>query len=160
MEPLDSKVKAIKDFKQPETIDQLKRLLGMLNYYRRFIPHAAETQILLLNCTKGNKKKDKTPIIWTPERMKAFRQCKEELANATLLTHPSHKAPLSLNVDASDFAIGGVVNQFIDNCWQPLAFFSKRLTISEKGYSTCDSELFAIYASIKHFRSPRIYNFH
>ncbi len=60
--PLHSKVETIKYFKQPQTVDQLKRFLGMLNYYRRFLPKAAEIQVPLLDCIKGNKKKDKSPI--------------------------------------------------------------------------------------------------
>lgn len=47
--PVSSKVSTIEDFKLPETVEQLKRFLGMLNYYRRFLPKAAETQIPLLN---------------------------------------------------------------------------------------------------------------
>lgn len=125
----------------------------MLNYYRRFLPHSAETQIPLLDCIKGNKKNDKTLIIWSPEKINAFIKCKNELANATLLAHPAANVPLCLMVDASDFAIGGVVNQFKDNCWQPLAFFSQRLTPTMCNYSTYDRELFAIYASLKHFRN-------
>lgn len=138
--PLDSKVESIKNFKQPETVDQLKRFSGMLNYYRSFLPMAAATQAPLFECTKGNKKKDKTVIEWTPERIEAFQKCKEQLANATLLSHPSA-------------AIGVVVNQFKDNCWQPLAFFSKRLITAQSKYSTYDRELVAMYASIKHFKS-------
>lgn len=149
--PLPTKVASILEFKLPETVEQLKRFLGMLNYYRRFLPHAAETQAPLLNCIKDNKKKDKTPINWTAERLDAFKQCKEQLANAALLAHPTEKAPLCLMVDASDTAIGGVVNQFKDNAWQPLAFFSKKLSPAERNYSTYDRELLAIYAAIKHF---------
>lgn len=151
--PLDTKVKTISEFKLPETVDQLKRFLGMLNYYRRFMPRAAETQVPLLECTKGNLKKDKTPIEWTPKKIEAFENCKKLLTNATLLVHPSEQAELCLMVDASDTAIGGVVNQFTDNAWQPLAFFSKKLSPAEIKYSTYDRELLAMYASIKHFRS-------
>lgn len=56
-------------------------------------------------------------------------------------------------VDASDTAIGGVVNQFKDRCWQPLAFFSKKHNSAERNYSTYDRELLSIYASIKHFQN-------
>lgn len=96
--PLDSKVDAINKFKQPETVEQLKRFLGMLNYYRRFLPGAAEIQIPLLDCIKGNIKKDKTLINWTSERLDAFAKCKGQLAKAALLAHPSTTARLSLMV--------------------------------------------------------------
>lgn len=125
----------------------------MLNYYRRFLPHAAETQIPLLECTKGNKKKDNSPINWTPERLQAFVNCKEGLANAALLAHPLDNAKICLMVDASDHAIGGVVNQLNDNVWEPLAFFSRRLSPAELNYSTYDRELLSAYAAIKHFQN-------
>lgn len=125
----------------------------MLNYYRRFMPHAAETQIPLLECCKGNKKKDQTVIDWTPERITAFQKCKDDLANATLLAHPSANAPLCLMVDASNSGIGGVVNQFVNKCWQPLAFFSQKLNATQKKYSTYDRELLSMYSSVKHFRN-------
>lgn len=58
IKPLESKVSAVRNFPQPKTVSDLKRFLGMINFYRRFIPHAAHQQIPLLECCKGNKKKD------------------------------------------------------------------------------------------------------
>lgn len=153
IKPTESKVSTIRNFKQPKTVSELKRFLGMINFYRRFIPHAAETQIPLLECCKGNKEKDQTPIIWTPERLTAFQQCKDQLANATLLAHPSANAHICLMVDASAYGIGGVVNQLKNNSWQPLAFFSKKLTSTQKKYSTYDRELLSMYSSVKHFKN-------
>ncbi|GFY00616.1 transposon Tf2-9 polyprotein [Trichonephila clavipes] len=50
-------------------------------------------------------------------------------------------APLSIWVDASDFAVGGALAQFHDNVWQPLAFLSMKLSASQKNWSTYDREL-------------------
>ncbi len=104
----------------PDTNSKLKRFLGMINFFRRFIPHAAETQIPLFSIIKGNVKNDKTPINWTPELLNAFNQFKIDLSNATLLAHPNPKAKISLHVDASDFALGGVILQWNNNQWEPL----------------------------------------
>ncbi|GFT42263.1 gag-pol polyprotein [Nephila pilipes] len=71
--------------------------------------------------------------------------------NATLLAHPKPDAELILHVDASDFVIGGALFQIINNEPQPLAFFSGKLSPTEKNYSAYDCELLASYASIKHF---------
>jgi len=54
-------------------------------------------------------------------------------------------------VDASDAAVGAVLQQEIDHHWQPIAFFSKKLTPAETKYSTFDRELLAVYLAIKHF---------
>ncbi|GFT66074.1 retrovirus-related Pol polyprotein from transposon 17.6 [Trichonephila clavipes] len=75
-----------------------------------------------------------------------------KFANATLLVHPNPNANLVLQVDASDFAIGGALFQTEGEHLQPLAFFSRKLSETEKGYSAYDRELLAAYASIKQFR--------
>ena len=74
------------------------------------------------------------------------------LANATLLVHPDPSAPLNIRCDASDFAVGGVLQQCMDNNWQPLSFFSKKLSPAETHYSAYDQDLLAVYAMIRHFR--------
>ncbi|GFX02923.1 hypothetical protein TNCV_4439051 [Trichonephila clavipes] len=82
-------------------------------------------------------------------------RCKQALPDAALLAHPSPSAPLALHVDASDYAIGGALHQVVDSELQPLAFFSRKLTSSEKSYSAYDRELLAIYSAIRHFRYMR-----
>ncbi|GFY10331.1 hypothetical protein TNCV_2630091 [Trichonephila clavipes] len=102
MKPLPDKVQAVLDYKQPETVGSLRKFLGLLNFYRRFLPKAAEHQHLLSEFLKGSK--------------------------------------------------GGALHQVVDSKLQPLAFFSRKLTSSEKSYSAYDRELLAIYSAIRHFR--------
>ncbi|GFX10143.1 retrovirus-related Pol polyprotein from transposon opus [Trichonephila clavipes] len=119
----------------------------------RFLPKAAEQQYLLSEFLKGSKgKKDSKPLNWSSEAITAFQRCKQALADAALLAHPSPSAPLALHVDASNYAIGSALHQVVDSELQPLAFFSRKLTSSEKSYSAYDRELLAIYSAIRHFR--------
>ena len=74
------------------------------------------------------------------------------LADATLLVHPNPLAPFNVSCDASNFAKGGVLQQCVDNIWQPLSFFSKKLSPVETRYSAFDRELLAVYAAVRHFR--------
>ncbi|GFY31713.1 hypothetical protein TNCV_4200231 [Trichonephila clavipes] len=153
IKPLPDKVQVVLDYKQPETVGSLRKFLGLLNFYRRFLPKAAEQQYLLSEFLKGSKgKKDSKPLNWSSEAITAFQRCKQALADAALLAHPSPSAPLALHVDASDYAIGGALHQVVDSELQPLAFFSRKLTSSEKSYSAYDRELLAIYSAIRHFR--------
>ncbi|GFU86145.1 hypothetical protein TNCV_368031 [Trichonephila clavipes] len=130
---------------------------GLVNapqtFMRRFLPKAAEQPYLLSEFLKGSKgKKNSKPLNWSSEAIRAFQRCKQALADAALLAHPSPSAPLALRVDASDYAIGGALHQVVDSELQPLAFFSRKLTSSEKSYSAYDRELLAIYSAIRHFR--------
>ncbi|GFV98128.1 hypothetical protein TNCV_4448871 [Trichonephila clavipes] len=94
------------------TIFQRLSSYGLLNFYRRFLPKAAEQQYLLSEFLKGSKgKKDSKPLNWSSEAITAFQRCKQALADAALFAHPSPSAPLALHVDASDYAIGGALHQ-------------------------------------------------
>lgn len=150
--PLRSKVEAINDYPPPSTVRDLRRFLGMINFYRRFIPHAAELHAPLNTIISGPMVKNKQPITWTPELLRAFEGCKKSLSDATLLVHPVLNARLGLMTDASNTSIGGAVHQWIDNTWQPLGFFSRKLSPAQTRYSAYDRELLAVYESIKHFR--------
>ena len=66
--------------------------------------------------------------------------------------HPNSTAQINITCDASDVAVGGVLQQFLNGMWQPLSFFSKKLNPTETRYSAFDRELLAVYATIKHFR--------
>ncbi|UYV80316.1 hypothetical protein LAZ67_18002376 [Cordylochernes scorpioides] len=150
--PTESKVQAIVDYKKPETVQDLRRFLGMLNFYRRFLKNAAEDQAILNDFLKGSKKNDKRSIPWTEEAEQKFIKCKTELSKAALLTFPDPECPLALFTDASDRAMGAVLQHFIDGAWKPIAFFSKKLSESQTKYSTYDRELLAIFSAIKHFK--------
>lgn len=149
--PLPEKVDAIRSFPRPDTVKKLRQFLGMLNFFRRFLPNAAQTQAPLNELLKGNVK-GKTPINWTPEATSAFEASKESLAQATLLAHPQSSAPLAIFSDASDRAVGASLQQFVEGTWEPLDFFSKKLSAAEQRYGAYDRELLAIYLSVRHFR--------
>lgn len=148
----DTRVQAIKDFEKPKTIDQLRRFLGILNFHRHCIPKAAHLQAPLNELLKNAKKKDKRPVPWNTAAEAAFIECKNSLASATMLNYPAPDVPLALTTDASDVAIGASLQQLIDNTWQPIGFFSRKLSETEQRYSTYDRELLGMFAAVKHFR--------
>jgi len=150
--PLEDKVEIIKKFKKPANISELRRFLGIINFYRRFISNAAQTQAPLHKYLQGAKKKDKRPIQWNTEAEEAFEKCKQQLADATLLAHPITNATLALKTDASSTAMGAVLEQNNNGIWEPLGFFSKKFSPTQENYSTYDRELQAIYSGLKYFQ--------
>lgn len=148
IQPLPDKVRAIIEFPRPTTAAALKRFLGMVNFYRRFLPNAAAIQAPLH--IPGNLR-GKDVITWSDEMEKAFLQTKRAIGQATLLAHPHPTSELAVYTDSSDYAIGGVVQQNDGSIKEPLGFFSRKLSPAERRYSTYDRELLAIYCTIKHF---------
>ena len=48
--------------------------------------------------------------------------------------------------------MGAVLQKKVQGNWQPLAFFSKKLSPAQRKYSAYDRELLAIYEAMRHFR--------
>jgi hypothetical protein len=102
----------------PADLSALHRFLGMLNYYRRFLPGIAyvlqpHSPMLV-------------PVLSLPlDTCHAnHANAKSILASAVPLQHPIPSATLSLATDASDSHVGGILQQRSPGSWQPLAFFS------------------------------------
>lgn len=152
LRPLADKVSAVKDFPRPSCVKQVQEFTGMMNYYHRFISHAADILAPLYNLTSPKKKKG--VFEWTNEHESAFISAKDALANAALLAFPDPHRPVQLATDASDIAVGGVLQQTLadSDAVAPLAFFSRKLQPAEKKYSVFDRELLAAYLSVKHFK--------
>ena len=132
------------NFVRPEKQRALRRYLGMINYQLLTAANEGHTRL---------SPKSNIDLEWNESANSAFIESKQILAKATLLVHPDHTAPLNITCDASDFAVGGVLQQYINNVWQPLSFFSKKLTPAETRYSAFNRELLAVYATIRHFRN-------
>ena len=155
IQPLESKVRAIRDFPLPTSLTKLREFLGLVNFYRRFIPkcsHIIQPLTDMLASNGSTKKTRNTPLEWSETTTTVFNQTKTALADFTMLSHPKSDAELCLMTDASDVAVGAVLQQKVANVWQPLGFFSKRLQSAETRYSTFGRELLAVYLSIRHFR--------
>ena len=148
--PLPEKIEAIQNFPQPTSVRQLRRFVGTLNYYRRFIPNCSS---ILTPLTNIIQKKNKN-ITLPPDAVEAFNNAKSALADFTKLSyiHNDERNTLSLTTDASGSAVGAVIEQEIDNIKTPISFFSAKLSPTQMKYSTFSRELLAIYLAIKHFK--------
>ena len=150
---LEQKVRAIRDLPVPNTRKELKRFIGMVNFYHRFVPNIAEVMAPLNEISGGSKSTNRVRIALNSIQMQAFIDTKDTLANAVTLTFEDHNKSLILSTDASDTHVGAVLEQRDnDGKLQPLAFFSKKLPLLKVVRSTFYKELRALYMSLKYFQ--------
>jgi transposase InsO family protein len=151
--PLGDKVAAISKHPLPNTVRELQQFLGMINFYRKFMPAAAKLLCPLTDVLKGGPS-GSTPLQWNQHMKEAFSAAKAALAAATALSHPIPSATLALVCDASSTHVGAALQQQrpFSNTWEPLGFFSKKLDKPQLSYSAFDRELYAAFAAIRHFR--------
>ena len=105
--PLPEKVEAIRKTRPPTSIKELRRFLGMVNYYRRFVKAAAHHLYYFFDALKASPKR----LNWSEDMQTSFDSIKDALANSTMLHHPDPNLPLAITTDASDVAIGAVIEQ-------------------------------------------------
>lgn len=150
--PLPAKSQAIRDFPMPTTRRKLRQFLGLVNFYRRFVPRCAHILEPLHDMLTGSKG-ESAPLLWTPAASSAFQSIKDAIADTAQLAHPRQDAPTSLWVDASNTWVGAALHQTTpEGDMVPLGFFSCKLSPTQQRYSTFGRELLAIYLAIKHFR--------
>ncbi|UYV66459.1 hypothetical protein LAZ67_4001746 [Cordylochernes scorpioides] len=149
IKPLPEKIRIVKDFPQPNSTRQLQRFIGLVNYYHRFIKNSSHILAPLYSLLKT--KSPNASLNWTSDTLEAFQNIKNALAENTLLNYPQPNSTLSVLVDASNVAVGGVLQQLNDTAWEPISFFSKKLSPAETKYSAFDRELLAAFLSVKHF---------
>ena len=118
--PIQEKVQVVQEFPRPNTQQQLRKFLGLVNFYHRFIPNGA-TILQPLHSLLKRTKHPSDMLEWTNNTSAAFHKVKDALADASLLIHPTADAPTSIMTDVSDVAVGAVLQQYINGQWRPLA---------------------------------------
>lgn len=101
-----------------KNLSELNQFIGVIQYYRRFIPKLSEK----LSCLNNLKKKN-VKYVWTEVR-------KEALTLDPILRHPNFEEIFILLCDTSNVAIAGVLaqaNEEDPNLFHPIFFGSKAL---------------------------------
>ena len=145
--PLDSKIQCIVKLPAPTNRRAVRRFLGMIGFYRKFICNFALLAKPLTDLLKGKSK-----FYWSPDCQEAFCNLKDVLCNYPILRLPNFSKPFILACDASQVAVGAVLYQRDEEGREwPVAYFSKKLTPPQTRYSTVEKELLAIVLSLEHF---------
>lgn len=150
IQPHPNKVSEILDAPRPITKKQVRSFLGLIGYYRKYIPNFATLAVPLTDLTrKGNS----SIVKWGVEQDRSFETLKQALTEKPILRVPDHNRPFMVMTDASDHGIGAVLLQEYDDVRFPIAYASKKLLPAQRAYSTIEKEGLAIVWAISKFRT-------
>ena len=143
------KLAAIEKAPMPQNVQQLRSFLGLLNYYRKFLPNLAMIIQPLNDLLQKNQRWH-----WSEKCTQAVRNAKQLLTTSNLLTHYDPTLPLRLAADASQYGLGAVISHVMPNgVEKPIAFASRALTSSEKNYSQIDKEALGLIYGVQKFHT-------
>ena len=142
------KVKALDSFRPPENTSELKSFLGFATFCSRFIPNFSTLTGPLRDLLR-----DGVTFHWSSKQQEAFRTIKDTLRQNICLSFYNPKDKCKLITDASDYGLGAVLLQTIDNEDRPIAFASRSLTELEKKYTTTEKECLALVFAVQKFHT-------
>ena len=135
-------IKAVKEWKTPTRVKDVKSFLGFANFYRQFIHNFSHTARPL------NELKGKKEWKWEKQHQRAFEELKEKITSQLVLSLPRREGKFRVETDASGHAIGGVLFQEQDGKWKLIAFLSRTMQPAEQNYKIYDKELLAIVEAL------------
>ena len=140
------KLSAVRDWHEPTKLKGVRQFIGFVGYYRRFVKDFAKlADPLVLLTRKG------VPFVWGSEQQSyALKAC---LLCAPILGFPTEDDRFVLDMDASLFAIGGVLSQIQNEEEVVIAYASRSLRLSQRRYCTTRREMLAAVVMCTHFRS-------
>nr|GFA09910.1 reverse transcriptase domain-containing protein [Tanacetum cinerariifolium] len=148
-----AKVDVITKLPHPTTVKGIRSFLGHAGFYRRFIQDFSKISRSMTHLLEKN-----TPFIFSEDCIKAFQTLKKKLTKAPILIAPNWDLPFELMCDASDFAIGAVLEQQHKKHFKPIYYVSKTMNDAESNYTTTEKEMLAVVYAYKKFWSHLIMN--
>ena len=147
------KIDTVLNFPKPHTHKDMKRFLGIANYFRDHIIGYSDMAKPLHNLITGYQKRKRVVILWNETAENAFAAVQTAISNVPTLFFVDEKLPIGVKTDASDYGIGGYLYQWDDN--QPkgkeeriIAIFSKSLHGAELAWQVPEKECYAIFIAL------------
>ena len=152
IEPVKEKLSALQEMVEPRTVTEVRKFLGFVGYYRKFIPRFADIARALTNLTKKDNE-----FVWTKACQVSFEYLKELLLKEPILRYPDPAKPYILFTDASKYAWAGVLTQEYQDptvnkhkmITHPIAYVSGMMHGPQLGWAALVKEAYAIYMSCR-----------
>jgi hypothetical protein len=103
----EKKIQTIMDWIALSLVWNVQCLLGFANFYRIFIKDYSKIAAPLTCLTRKDK------FVWDEKAEEAFETLKKAFTSALILIHADSSKPFFLEADASDFALGSVLSQYV-----------------------------------------------
>ena len=132
---------------RPQGVHDFRSFLGLASYYTKFIRGFSHIARPLTYLTKAGITWD-----WNDREEQSFLQLKVALATAPVLPLPDFDGQFVVTTDASDVAVGAILEQNFGHGLQPVAFASRKLNKAEIRYSAYERELLGIVWALGQWR--------
>jgi len=144
----EEKVNGVLSWPEPKNVKDVRKFLGLTNYYRRFIKDFAQVarpiNVLMRKDVKWQ---------WGVEQQEAFNELKRVFTTKPVLAIPDLDKEFRVEADVSNYTTRGVLlMKYSDEMWRPVAFISKSLSDTERNYEIHDKEILVVIRCLEAWR--------
>ena len=141
----DSKIQAMVNYPRPTNVKSLRSLLGLINYYRRFIRGYSKVAAPLYSLLKRD-----AAFVWTEACENAFLTLRKALVSEPILAFPDMNKPFCLHTDGYGVSIAWILSQIGDDGNEHVILYGGRsLRANESSYASSELEALAVVEAIK-----------
>lgn len=142
-----SKLEPILNYPRPKSIRDVRRLMGLMGFYQKFISNYSHITTPITDLLKKSRK-----FVWTQEAEHALDELKAVLTSAPVLANPRYDLPFVIETDASQLAVGAALLQDHPEGRRIIAYFSKKLSSTQRKYAATEKECLAVLLAVENFR--------
>ena len=146
--PTQKGTEAVSDLPRPTKVNGVKRFLGMVGYFREYIPNMSERSVKLRTLLQKG-----ASFLWSDEHEAEFQDLKSALLSPDImLYHPNWESSFEVHTDASKKGCGAMLAQRQNGSLRPVRFASRSFNPTESRWPTAHQELFAVKWALETFR--------
>jgi len=132
---------------EPKSLKDIRSFLGHAGFYRRFIKEFSKIARPLTNLLGKD-----VPFNIDKEYLQGWKELKQRLVSAPIVLAPYWTRPFEIMCDASNYVIGAVLGQYIDNRQHVIYYASRTLNEAQLNYTTTEKEFLAVVFALEKFR--------
>lgn len=141
------KVEAILKIPTPSNVTEVRRIVGLASWYRRFVPNFSTIVAPITTLLRKNQR-----FCWDDNCEEALNAIKSHLVTAPILSCPNFDIPFSIQTDASDYGLGAVLTQMTEEGEKVICYLSRSLTKTERRFSVTEKECLAVLFAVEKLR--------
>lgn len=142
-----AKLEPILNYPRPKTLREVRRLMGLIGFYQKFISRYSHVTSPITDLLKKTKR-----FKWSDEAEQALGELKSVLTSAPVLANPDYSRPFIIETDASQLAAGAALLQEFDEGKRIIGYYSKKLSSTQRKYSATEKECLAVLLAVENFR--------
>lgn len=143
------KTKAVNNYREPKTVKEMQRFLGLTGYFRRFIQNYAAIAKPLSDLLRKD-----TPFNYGQQQHEAFEKLKKLITERPILSIFQFGLETEVHTDASKHALAAILLQKRndDNLFHPVNYMSTKTSVQEQKWNSYELEVYAVVVALRKWR--------